>query len=170
VPYLCFVLKLDMPVVRERLSRGEIPAPEAPSDTPAMVTGATTAELLDACCRLVDLLNNTTGHSVSERADSRRDYLPNPPGIGGGTPSSDCHAGRSEPPDGKGNRVGQGELCEAATSGRSRTNRGHGRLHAAAPFPGAHRDESSSVSKATSVACSAGTHAHGRSGRRQCGL
>ena len=57
VPYLCFVLKLDMPVVRELLSRGEIPAPEAPSDIPAMVTGATTAELLDACCRLVDLLN-----------------------------------------------------------------------------------------------------------------
>ena len=57
VPYLCFVLKLDMPVVRELLSRGEIPAPEAPSDSPAMVTGATTAELLDACCRLVDLLN-----------------------------------------------------------------------------------------------------------------
>jgi len=26
------------------------------------------------------------------------------------------------------------------------------------------------VSKATSVACSAGTHAHGRSGRRLCGL
>src|SRR5258708_3732602 len=57
VPYLCFVLKLAMPVVRELLSRGEIPAPEAPSDNPAMVTGATTAELLDACCRLVGLLN-----------------------------------------------------------------------------------------------------------------
>jgi predicted RNA-binding Zn ribbon-like protein len=46
-----------MSVVRELLNRGEIPAPEAPSDSPAMVTGATTAELLDACCRLVDLLN-----------------------------------------------------------------------------------------------------------------
>jgi len=57
MPYLCFVLKLEMPVVRELLSREEIQAAEAPSDTPAMATGETTAELLDACCRLVDLLN-----------------------------------------------------------------------------------------------------------------
>ena len=57
IPYLCFVLKLEMPVVRELLSREEIQAPEVPSDSPAMATGKTTAELLDACCRLVDLLN-----------------------------------------------------------------------------------------------------------------
>src|SRR5580698_4565548 len=56
VPYLCFVLKLEMPVVRELLSREEIQAPEAASDCPAMATGKTTAELLDACCRLIDLL------------------------------------------------------------------------------------------------------------------
>ncbi len=58
VPYLCFVLKLEIPVVRELLSREEIQAPEAPSDSPAMATGKTTAELLDACCRLIDLLNS----------------------------------------------------------------------------------------------------------------
>jgi AraC-like DNA-binding protein len=57
VPYLCFVLKLDMPVVRELLSRDEILSPVAQSDSPAMATGETTVELLDACCRLVDLLN-----------------------------------------------------------------------------------------------------------------
>jgi AraC-like DNA-binding protein len=57
VPYLCFVLKLEIPVVRELLSREEIQAAEAPPDTPAMATGETTAELLDACCRLIDLLN-----------------------------------------------------------------------------------------------------------------
>jgi AraC-like DNA-binding protein len=57
VPYLCFVLKLEVPVVRELLSREEIPAPDAPSESPGMITGKTTAELLDACCRLVDLLN-----------------------------------------------------------------------------------------------------------------
>src|SRR5437870_2914825 len=34
VPYLCFVLKLEMPFVRELLSREEIQAPEAPSDSP----------------------------------------------------------------------------------------------------------------------------------------
>jgi AraC-like DNA-binding protein len=57
VPYLCFVLKLEIPVVRELLSREEIQGPEATSDSPAMATGKITAELLDACCRLVDLLN-----------------------------------------------------------------------------------------------------------------
>src|SRR2546427_12043483 len=46
-----------MPVVRELLSREEILATEAPPDSPAMATGETTAELLDACCRLIDLLN-----------------------------------------------------------------------------------------------------------------
>jgi transcriptional regulator GlxA family with amidase domain len=43
--------------VRELLSREEIQAPAVTSDDPAMATGETTAELLDACCRLVDLLN-----------------------------------------------------------------------------------------------------------------
>ncbi len=57
VPYLCFVLKLDMAVVRQLLSREEVQAPAAPSGSPAMATGETTAELLDACCRLIDLLN-----------------------------------------------------------------------------------------------------------------
>lgn len=57
VPYLSFVLKLEMPIIRELLAREEIPAPEEPADKPAMATPETTAELLDACCRLVDLLN-----------------------------------------------------------------------------------------------------------------
>jgi AraC-like DNA-binding protein len=57
VPYLCFVLKLEMSVVQELLGREEIQAPEVPSDNPAMATGEITAELLEACCRLVDLLN-----------------------------------------------------------------------------------------------------------------
>jgi len=56
-PCLAFALKIEMPVVRELLSREEIQVAEAPSDNPAMATGETTAELLDACCRLVDLLD-----------------------------------------------------------------------------------------------------------------
>src|SRR5207248_10956732 len=48
VPYLCFVLKLEMPVVRELLSREELHVPETQSDRPAMATGKTTAELLAA--------------------------------------------------------------------------------------------------------------------------
>jgi hypothetical protein len=58
VPYLCLLLKLEMSIVRELLSREEVQAPEAPSDTPAMATGEITSELLGACCRLVELLDH----------------------------------------------------------------------------------------------------------------
>jgi AraC-like DNA-binding protein len=56
-PCLALALKLEMPVVRELLSREEIEVAGAPSDSPAMSTGETTAEFLSACCRLVDLLD-----------------------------------------------------------------------------------------------------------------
>jgi AraC-like DNA-binding protein len=57
MPYLGFVLKLEMPVIRELLSRDEIQAPNEIADNPAMATAETTEELFDACCRLVDLLS-----------------------------------------------------------------------------------------------------------------
>jgi AraC-like DNA-binding protein len=56
-PCLALWLRLDMPVVRELLSRDEIQVAEAPPDAPAMATGETTVEFLSACCRLVDLLS-----------------------------------------------------------------------------------------------------------------
>jgi len=59
VPYLCFVLKLEMSVVRELLGRDELHTAAPPSHRPGMATGETTAELLDACCRLMDLLHNS---------------------------------------------------------------------------------------------------------------
>ncbi len=55
-PCLALTLKLEMQVVRELLSREEIHVRDASPDTPAMVTGKITAELLSACCRLLDLL------------------------------------------------------------------------------------------------------------------
>ena len=58
VPCLAMALKLDMPLIRELLSREEIQVPEALPDSPAMATGAVTAEFLGACCRLVDLLES----------------------------------------------------------------------------------------------------------------
>src|ERR1039458_3964562 len=57
VPCLALSLKLEMPVVRELLSREEIQVGEAPSDSPGMATGVTTVPFLSACCRLVDLLD-----------------------------------------------------------------------------------------------------------------
>src|SRR5882724_9913751 len=57
VPCLAISMKLEMPVIRELLSREEIQMVEAPADAPAMATGKVTAEFLSACCRLVDLLD-----------------------------------------------------------------------------------------------------------------
>ena len=57
-PMLALALELQMPVVRELLSREEVHVPELSPETPAMVTGVITAELLSACCRLLDLLAN----------------------------------------------------------------------------------------------------------------
>lgn len=55
-PCLALALKLEMPIVRELLTREEILARELPSDSHAMVTDEITPELLSACCRLLDLL------------------------------------------------------------------------------------------------------------------
>jgi AraC-like DNA-binding protein len=57
VPCLAMSLKLEMPMVRELLNREDAHVAEAPSDSPGMATGETTAEFLSACCRLVDLLD-----------------------------------------------------------------------------------------------------------------
>jgi AraC-like DNA-binding protein len=57
VPCLVLSLKLDLSTVRELLSREEIHVADAPSDSPAMSIGKTSAEFLSACCRLLDLLN-----------------------------------------------------------------------------------------------------------------
>jgi AraC-like DNA-binding protein len=54
-PYLCMRLKLDVPVVRELLSR-EPDLPVWPhASAPAMTTAETTVEFLDAFSRLIDL-------------------------------------------------------------------------------------------------------------------
>lgn len=58
IPCLVLSLKLDMSMVRELLSREEIHVVEAPRDSLAMSIGETTPEFLNACCRLLDLLDS----------------------------------------------------------------------------------------------------------------
>jgi AraC-like DNA-binding protein len=57
-PLLAVAIRLEMSMVRELLNREDVHVRELSSTTPAMVTGEITAELLSACCRLVDLLAN----------------------------------------------------------------------------------------------------------------
>ena len=56
-PYLAFFLKLDMSAVREILNTEEVPVPEATSETRGMAVGVSTPELVNSCCRMMDLLD-----------------------------------------------------------------------------------------------------------------
>lgn len=56
-PILGLLLKLEMPAVREILSQQEFHLRGESADARGMAVGVTSLELLDACSRLVDLLN-----------------------------------------------------------------------------------------------------------------
>src|SRR5215469_8094734 len=57
VPLLSMYLRLDMPIVREVLSREDLPEPETSSQLRGLAVGETTPGLLSACTRLIDLLD-----------------------------------------------------------------------------------------------------------------
>ena len=56
-PALCLILRLEMAMVREILSQQEFDGLREGRDARGMAMGISSVELLDACCRLVDLLN-----------------------------------------------------------------------------------------------------------------
>jgi AraC-like DNA-binding protein len=56
-PMLSMMLKLEMAEVRRILSEAEFPLPEEASGARGMAAGKTSVELLDACTRLLDLLD-----------------------------------------------------------------------------------------------------------------
>ena len=56
-PMLALILKLEMPMVREILSQQEFLALDESKEARGMAIGVSSAELLDACCRMVDLLD-----------------------------------------------------------------------------------------------------------------
>ncbi len=56
-PILGLLLKLEMPLVREILSQQEFHPHEEAADARGMAVGVTSVELLDACSRLIDLLD-----------------------------------------------------------------------------------------------------------------
>ena len=57
VPLLSFLLRLDLALVREILSREEFRAPDYAGRDHGIVIGRTTVELLEPCSRLLDLLD-----------------------------------------------------------------------------------------------------------------
>jgi AraC-like DNA-binding protein len=57
VPMLSMFLRLDMPTVREVLSREDLPEPATSVKPRGIAVGETTVGMLDACSRLIDLLD-----------------------------------------------------------------------------------------------------------------
>jgi len=57
VPCVVLSVRLDMSMVRDLLGREEIRVAQAPTQSPAMSIGETMPEFLNACCRLLDLLD-----------------------------------------------------------------------------------------------------------------
>jgi AraC-like DNA-binding protein len=56
IPLLSIFLRLDMPTVREVISREELPEPETSVESRGIAVGETTVGLLGACSRLIELL------------------------------------------------------------------------------------------------------------------
>src|SRR6201993_375531 len=56
VPLLSMFLRLDMPTVREVISREELPEPETSVQSRGLAVGETTVGMLGACSRLIELL------------------------------------------------------------------------------------------------------------------
>jgi AraC-like DNA-binding protein len=56
-PYLAFFLRLDISTVRDILNTKEVHVPETSSGARGMAIGETTVELVNACSRLMDLLD-----------------------------------------------------------------------------------------------------------------
>jgi len=56
-PILCILLKLEMAAIREILSQHEFHLRDESADARGMAVGITSAELLDACARLISLLD-----------------------------------------------------------------------------------------------------------------
>ena len=62
-PILAMILRIEMPMVREILSQEEFHLSEATSETRGMAVGESSVELLQACARLLDLLDAPQGVS-----------------------------------------------------------------------------------------------------------
>ena len=74
-PLLGLILTLEMPAVREILSKQEFHLREESADARGMAVGVTSLELLDACSRLVGLIDSPARHSISRQPDPARNHL-----------------------------------------------------------------------------------------------
>src|ERR1035441_10645327 len=169
-PCVALSLKLEMPDVRELLSREEIQIAEAPPDSPAMATGETTVEFLSACCRLVDLLDTPQDIPFLSGLIQREIIYRILRGAEGARLRAIATLGEQSHRTAKAiawiranhaKPLRVEDLAEIAGMGVSTLHHHFRVLTAMSPLQ---------YQETASVAGSAGPHAHGWSGRRKCGL
>jgi hypothetical protein len=169
LPCLALSIKFDMSMVRELLSREEIHVAEAPSDSPAMSIGETTPEFLNACCRLVDLLDNPRDIPFLSGLIQREIIYRVLRGRVGARLRSVATLGDQSHRTAKAiawivanyaKPLSVEELAQVASR----------RIHAAPSFQNAHRDESAAVSKTTAASISSEPDAEQWSGCGQRGF
>lgn len=142
-PLLVMFIRFDMPTVREVLSRDDIPEAKSSSQRQALAVGETTAGLLRACHRLLDVLPDPEDipflSPLIQREITYRLLK---------TPQADrlraiATSGDPQPNNGKGDRLGSSQLRQAG-AGRHRQN---GCLYPALPIPLAHFHEPTAIPK-----------------------
>src|SRR5580658_9848864 len=101
---------------------------------------------------------------------STRDHLSLTAWKSGSTPSRDCHVRDQVPSDGESGCLVAFKLREASAGRAPGNDCRYESIYAASPFSRPYGDESAAISKATSPAGRAATHAHGRTGCGKCGF
>ena len=86
MPLLSMLLRLDMAIVRESLNREELPEAELSGQRRGIAIGQAPAGLLNACSRLMELLD--TAEDIHSQPLIQREIiyriLKSPPGAGSG--------------------------------------------------------------------------------------
>ena len=148
VPMLAMKMKLDLPVVRELLSREEVHVNAVAGEGAGLVTGEITPELLGAFIRLLDLAETPQHMPFLSGLIQREVIYRILSGPEGARFASDRHVGRSKSTHRQGNRLDQRQLRQTIASGRVGRDGRHGCFHLSSPFPCAHAHEPGSVPEA----------------------
>ena len=161
VPLLSMLLRLDMPMVGEVLGREDLPEPEAASHRHGLAVGETTAGLLGACIRLIEILDAPEDipflSALVQREIIYR-ILRTPQGE---RLRAIATRGDLSHRTAKAITWLRANYTEAATHGGTGRSRSNGRLDAAPSVPRANGDEPTSISKTAEATGSAAADDHG---------
>ena len=169
VPLLSMLLGLDMSIVREILNREELPAAETSGQQRGVAIGQAPAGLLNACSRLMELLDSPEdipflSHLIQREIIYR--ILKTPQGARLRTIATTGTLATGQPERSPGSKTTMGSGC----TWRSWQGCTNGSFNPSSSVPRIDRDEPASIPKAVEAAESKGADAYGRGGRHERSL